>query len=128
MRNLLVAVLFATVSSVCSTEARAQAQTADSYVKLCNRTTGPVSAVYTLDDLKGSKPAEIFLAAGGCQYVSLSGYIGKVTVSGKQLNGSSKYFTSVDLSPATSAVVVVTFSTQCAAPMVQGSGYCLQPH
>lgn len=128
MRNVLVAVLIASCSLLCPTEARAQGQTADSYVKLCNRTAGPVSAVYTLDDLKGSTPVEIFLAAGGCQNVSLSGYIGKVTIGGKQLNGAGKNFTSVDISPATSALVVATFSAQCAAPMVQGSGYCLQPH
>lgn len=123
-----MAVLFASCTLVCKTEARAQSQTADSYVKLCNRTNGPVSAIYSLDALKGSKPVQIFLAAGGCQNVSLSGYIGKVTISGKQLNGPGKDFTSVDISPATSALVVATFSAQCAASKVQGSGYCLQPH
>jgi len=128
MKQLMIALLFVGCAPFyATTRVCAQAQTPENLLKLCNRTAGPVSATYTLRDLSGSKPAEIFLAAGACQYVSLSGYIGKVTLGGKELSGSGKSFTSVDITPTPTGVVVTTFSSQCAVPLVKGAGYCLQP-
>jgi len=128
MKRFVIAMLVTTLALFCATDQTdAQAQTPGNILKLCNRTAGSVSASYTLRDVAGSKPAEIFLAAGGCQSVSLSGYIGKITLGGRELTGSDRSFSVGDVTPSPTGVVLVTFSSQCASPIIAGSGYCLHP-
>jgi hypothetical protein len=128
MKRFALAMVLIALAPLCATgKVDAQAQTPGNPLKLCNRTAGSVSATYTLRDLAGSKPAELFIAPGACQSISLSGYIGKITLGGKELTGSDRSFSSVELTPSITSVVVVTFSSQCASLIVAGSGYCLYP-
>lgn len=104
----------------------AQSQTYDSDLKLCNRTSGPLSASYILPDTEQAKPAQIFLASGACQTVSLSGYTGKVGISGQSLGQPAVSFGTANTTAAGGGLILAVFSSSCSATNTQKS-LCLQP-
>jgi hypothetical protein len=126
-KALLMVITCAACVTVWVPKANAQSQTYGSYLKLCNRTPGPISGSYTLRDLPQSKAISVFLAPGACDTVSLSGYTGRVTITGEEVGQSEVSFSSVDATPAAGGMLLATFSPTCPAATGQSASVCLQP-